>query len=350
MIEIARALRTPAPGAELGLVGRTPTSARSRADEHRATPSSGLSSSTTPSATCRRGLTLARRIGRPYIAIGCLGPLAHLANLRGGGRTSAEDRSREAMGLPDRLGSSQDPVVGRRVPRVGWRCPLEGPAGASGAVDRPCDAGSVGSAGSRSERLAALHPWDPAVRPGAARRGGHELPRCRARASPRTSCPPRREPGGCVPASASATQRPPATTLVEVGDAAREHRRWCNLSAYVFTLLTDDPISRRVDALRPVLDGSASLVPRQPGDRGAPPGGGRADTARSGGGGRASRSTCPRARRPEGTRLDLSDGPRRGARCSSAIHATAPPWAFLWETWIDWPASPRCGPQRNRRR
>jgi LuxR family transcriptional regulator, maltose regulon positive regulatory protein len=66
----------------------------------------------------RECLALARRIGRPYIAIGCLVPLAQLANItqRLG---AAHRRAREAIELAERLGWSEEPIVGGAYTELG---------------------------------------------------------------------------------------------------------------------------------------------------------------------------------------------------------------------------------------
>jgi hypothetical protein len=50
--------------------------------------------STTPAATSRTGLALARRIARPYLEIGCLAHLAITAPLTGRPATVALDYTR----------------------------------------------------------------------------------------------------------------------------------------------------------------------------------------------------------------------------------------------------------------
>ena len=69
----------------------------------------------------RDGLALAYRIGRPYIAIGCLAPLAQLANMthREKAGDVAEACGREAIKLAERLGWSDEPIVGSAYTELG---------------------------------------------------------------------------------------------------------------------------------------------------------------------------------------------------------------------------------------
>jgi LuxR family transcriptional regulator, maltose regulon positive regulatory protein len=57
------------------------------------------------------GVALARSIGRPYIAVGCLASAAGVANMRGQPGAAA-DRARQAIDLAERHGWSEDPIVG----------------------------------------------------------------------------------------------------------------------------------------------------------------------------------------------------------------------------------------------
>jgi LuxR family maltose regulon positive regulatory protein len=66
----------------------------------------------------REGLALARRLRRPYVAVGCLGALAELANLTQR-LELAEDYAREAIELADGLGWSDDPIVGAAASAMG---------------------------------------------------------------------------------------------------------------------------------------------------------------------------------------------------------------------------------------
>ena len=59
----------------------------------------------------KEGLALADEIGRPYVTLGCLGPLAHLANMEPRPDVG-EERSRRAIELADQLGWSEDPIAG----------------------------------------------------------------------------------------------------------------------------------------------------------------------------------------------------------------------------------------------
>ena len=205
MIEIASALRTPARGDHLGVdadlrafalmsIGLAEFWALELDDAER---------------DLQESLELARRIGRPYIAIACLGYLAHIANLREEADV-AEDRSREAIELADRLGWSQDPVVGGAYLALGGGVLLRGRLEQAELwLDRATRAlsgvrdpeASVSLPFTRGILRFAQGRYDEALRASA-------MPSARP---PRTSCPPRREPGGCVPASASATRRPLAT-------------------------------------------------------------------------------------------------------------------------------------------
>jgi LuxR family maltose regulon positive regulatory protein len=62
-------------------------------------------------AHCERGLALARRLGRPYLELGCLTTLGTVGNLTRR-LDAAEAHLREAIGIAERLGWSALPLVG----------------------------------------------------------------------------------------------------------------------------------------------------------------------------------------------------------------------------------------------
>jgi LuxR family maltose regulon positive regulatory protein len=206
----------------------------------------------------REGLVLARRLGRPYVEVGCLGALAELANitLR---FDLAEQRAREAVELAEGLGWSDDPIVGTAASALGgtllgrglleasesWlnRAArlLDGRSDADASVELRFKRGVLRYAQGRYEsarryfreaELAGEYVQLPPQLATSARtwqlRAGIRL-------------------GELAPARAA---------LAAAGDAARDVVEWCNLAAHLH-LAEDDP-QAAVERLGPVLDGSAT--------------------------------------------------------------------------------------------
>jgi LuxR family maltose regulon positive regulatory protein len=197
---------------------------------------------------------LARRIGRPYIAIACLGYLAHIANLRQEADVS-EDRSREAIELADRLGWSQHPVVGDAYLALGGGVLSRGRLE---QADLWLDRATRALSGVRDPEASVSLPFTRGILRFAQRRYDEAVTSLRdAERAPAThflSASARTwRLRVCIRLGDAAPAR---EALVEVGEAARRIAEWCNLAAYVH-LADDDPASA-VEAVRPVLDGSAS--------------------------------------------------------------------------------------------
>lgn len=198
-------------------------------------------------------LELARRLGRPYVAVGCLGVLAHVANLQQESDL-AEDRSREAIKMADRLGWSDDPIVGPAYVALGGGVLSRGRLEQAELwLDRATRAlsgihdpeASIALPFTRGVLRFAQGRYDDAVR---CFRAAEGAPATHFLATSATSwrLRARIRLGDITPAR---------DALTEVGDDARGIAEWCNLRAHVH-LADDDPASA-VEALRPVLDGSA---------------------------------------------------------------------------------------------
>jgi LuxR family maltose regulon positive regulatory protein len=205
------------------------------------------------------GLALARLIDRPYVAIGCLGPLAHVANMTERADV-AEALSHEAIDLAERLGWSDEPIVGSAYAALGGGLVSRGrlDEGDSwlgraarvlrrlpdpeSSVSMPFSTGVLRLAQGRYEQ--AIECFRDAERPREGLSGPHFLSTSarawRLRAHIRL--------GDAGPARVA---------LTEAGDAVRHLVEWCNLGANLH--LGDDDPRAALEALAPVLDGDAAV-------------------------------------------------------------------------------------------
>jgi LuxR family maltose regulon positive regulatory protein len=205
------------------------------------------------------GLALARRIDRPYVAIGCLGTLAHVANmtLRA---DLAEASSREAIELADRLGWAKEPIVGTAYLALGGGLVSRGRLDEGGAwldqaaqvlqrlpdpeasVSLPFSTGVLRFAQGRHEE--AIECFRDAERP----REGLSAPHFLSTSARAWRLRAHIRLGDAGPARSA---------LSEAGEAVRHRVEWCNLGAYVH--LADGDPRAALDALAPVFDGSAAV-------------------------------------------------------------------------------------------
>jgi LuxR family transcriptional regulator, maltose regulon positive regulatory protein len=207
----------------------------------------------------QEGLALAREIGRPYVALGCLGPLAHIANMEprlGVG----EERSRQAIELADRLGWSDDPIVGAAYVALGgglvsrgrlkegefWldrgKQVLDRLPDPEGSVSLPYAQGVLRFVQGRYQEAIACFS-DAVERP----HGGVPAPHFLSMSARSWELRARLHLGDTESARAA---------LADADDAQRGLVDWCNLAARL--RLAEDRPQAAVEALAPVLDGSAA--------------------------------------------------------------------------------------------
>jgi LuxR family maltose regulon positive regulatory protein len=207
----------------------------------------------------REGLALARAVERPYVALGCLGALAHIANMTPRPDVG-EARSREAIELASRLGWSEDPAVGVAYLALGGGLVTRGRLEEG---ERWLDLAEHVLQGLPDPEASVSLPHTYGVLRFA--QGRHE------QASERFRTAVERPPGGLqaphfLALSARAWQLralirlgdtgPARSALTEAGTAARTLVDWCNLAACLH-LAEDDP-QAAVEALAPVLAGSVT--------------------------------------------------------------------------------------------
>ncbi len=207
----------------------------------------------------RDGLALAYRIGRPYIAIGCLAPLAQLANMTQR-LDVAEACGREAIKLAERLGWSDEPIVGSAYTELGgallgrgrmeeselWldraERVLHGRPDPEASVMLPMHYGVLRFAQRRYEAaLACFRDAELAVEH---LRLEHDLA-----TTLRTWLLRVVIRLGDVAAARSA--------LAAAGESARRVTDWCIVAAHLH--LAEGHPQRAVDAVRPVVNGSATV-------------------------------------------------------------------------------------------
>ncbi|HTE62381.1 MAG TPA: LuxR C-terminal-related transcriptional regulator, partial [Solirubrobacteraceae bacterium] len=203
-------------------------------------------------------LALARQLGRPYLAIGCLATLAELGNVTQQ-LAPAERRAREAIELAERLGWSEDPVVGAAASALGATLLGRGRLEASeGWLDR---AARLLQGGRDPATSVLLHFNQGLLRFAQGRYDGARsafrdaelaqehlsLPRQLATAATTWQMRAAIRLGDLAPARAA---------LAAAGDAVGRVAEWCNLAAHL-ALAEDDP-QAALGRLEPVFDGSAS--------------------------------------------------------------------------------------------
>ena len=210
-------------------------------------------------AHLQEGLALARQIERPYVALGCLGPLAHLANMTPRPDVG-EERSREAIELAHRHGWSEDPSAGVAYLALGgglmsrgrleegehWleraERALRGLPDPEASVSLPFTRGVLRFAQARYGQ--AIECFRDAERPRAGLRAPHFLStsartwRLRALIHLGDTAPAR-------------------SALTEAGDTAQRLAEWCNLAARLH--LAEHDAQAAIEALNPVREGSAAV-------------------------------------------------------------------------------------------
>jgi LuxR family transcriptional regulator, maltose regulon positive regulatory protein len=208
----------------------------------------------------REGLGLARRFKRPFVALGCLGPLAEVAMMTNR-QEMAEGLTREAIELADRLGWSDAPIVGvsylvlstvlntwgRLDEGESWldraEPVLDGLTDPESSVVLPTARATLRFAQGRYED--ALEHFRDAEQ-------GHERlhsPHFLA-TSVRT---------WQLRALIRLGDMEPARRVLSKADgAARREAEWCNLQALLH--LADGDAQKAVQAVEPVIDGSAMAV------------------------------------------------------------------------------------------
>jgi LuxR family maltose regulon positive regulatory protein len=207
----------------------------------------------------RESLALARRIGRPHICLGCLGPLAHVANMTD--RPGLGDGlSREAIELAERLGWSDDPTVGVAYLALGGGLVSAGRLeegdrwlGRAERVlhGRPDPEASVSLPFSRGALRFAQQRYDQAIdcfREAEAPVGSFRAPHFLSTSATTWRLRALIRLGDTGPAQRA---------LAEAGDAARQVVEWCNLAAHLH--LAEGDREAALEALAPVLDGSAAV-------------------------------------------------------------------------------------------
>ena len=209
----------------------------------------------------KEGLALAEEIGRPYVTLACLGPLAHLANMEPR-PDLGEERSRRAIELADQLGWSEDPIAGTAYLALGgglisrgrlqegepWldraEQVLEGLPDPEASVSLPYVRGVLRF---QQQRYKEAIEWFRNA--GARSRGGVPAPHFLSSSARAWELRARTRLGDLGPARSA---------LAEADEAERGLVDWRNLAACLH--LAEDKPKEAVEALAPVLDGSATAM------------------------------------------------------------------------------------------
>jgi LuxR family transcriptional regulator, maltose regulon positive regulatory protein len=205
------------------------------------------------------GFELAKEIGRPYVALGCLGAWAHVATFLVQRPEVTEARSREAIELAGRHGWSDDPLVGVAYLALGGpllegarldECDtclnraaqvLQGQPGLEARLTLPFCRGALRFGQGRYDE--ALRFFREAERGHEALLAPHYLATA-VRTWPLRAHIRLGDTGHVHRA------------LIEAGEAGRSRPEWCNLAAELH--LAEDHPGAALEALAPVLDGSAT--------------------------------------------------------------------------------------------
>ena len=200
-----------------------------------------------------RGLALARRLGRPYLELGCLTTLGTVGNLTRR-LDAAEAHLREAIAIAERLGWSALPMVG--VTNVNLAAVTLQRGQLEEAEEFLARAGPIMAEAPEPAASVGLLPLPRHARAGArgVRGRGRGVPGGRAHLRRAAGAAlPRRRPAAVAAARADPARRPRARP--RRAPEATNEAQWCSLAAQL--QLADGDAAAAIDALAPALDGSA---------------------------------------------------------------------------------------------